>query len=177
MANAWGNGAATQNNEDMVSSTNNRNILKVNDVNNANDNKKAAHFINSSTHADARALKIEGKTEIIGNTISNGTITITGAENSLEASDGELWLGTSDVTDVVVIANAGKTTRVNGPLDLNDLARLNSHAVVVNGAAAVNTLGSGAGFIFNSAGHGGGASIDFYIAGVMVRYMDPTGWH
>jgi len=37
----------------MVSDPNNRNVLKVNDVNTNNDAKTAGHFINSSTNLDS----------------------------------------------------------------------------------------------------------------------------
>ena len=64
MAESWGNDAATRYNEDLVSDPKNKNILKVNDVNDNDDAKIAIHAINSSTNANARALKVEGSTEI-----------------------------------------------------------------------------------------------------------------
>ncbi len=65
MAEAWGNPDDDKKNQDLVSSTSFNNVLKVNDVNNANDAKIAAHFINSSTNANARALKAEGMVKIV----------------------------------------------------------------------------------------------------------------
>ncbi len=68
MSEVWGkNDPADKKNQDLVSDPQYHNILKVNDVNNNDDAKKAAEFINSSTNANARALKVEGKSEFDGN--------------------------------------------------------------------------------------------------------------
>jgi|GEM_PF-5413673 hypothetical protein len=57
---SWGNPDNDQLDQDLVSSTSNKNILKVNDVNDGNDAKTAAHFINGSTNPSARAIVNEG---------------------------------------------------------------------------------------------------------------------
>jgi hypothetical protein len=49
----------------------NKNTIKINDVNNGNDDKIALHTINNSTHANARALKVEGVSEFLGRTEAN----------------------------------------------------------------------------------------------------------
>jgi len=64
MAESWGNGNAQKHDEDLVSNPNYHNILKVNDVNEDDDDKIALHTINSSTDDDARALKAEGMAEV-----------------------------------------------------------------------------------------------------------------
>ncbi len=71
MAESWGNldpntGEPTVYNQDLISDENNKNILKVNDVNDDNDAKKAAHFVNGSTDIDSRGLKVEGIAEFTG---------------------------------------------------------------------------------------------------------------
>ena len=45
MAESWGNGEETQYNEDLVSDPENTNILKVNDVDNNDDDKTALETI------------------------------------------------------------------------------------------------------------------------------------
>lgn len=57
---SWGNAENTTEVQDMISGVDDHKVLKVNDVNVGNDDKKALHVINSSDHADARALKVEG---------------------------------------------------------------------------------------------------------------------
>ncbi len=63
----WGNDTETQaGDQDLITVEESGSVILVNDVNNANDAKIAAHFINSSTNANARALKVEGKSEFCG---------------------------------------------------------------------------------------------------------------
>ncbi len=45
--------------------------------------------------------------------------------------------------------------------------------VVLDGSS---DLSVGSGFVYNSEGHGEGPSIDFYIGGERVGYIDRTGW-
>ncbi len=117
----WGNSGNSQLNQNIVSDPANKNILKVNDVNNGNDAKIALYAKNGSNNADARALKVEGKSEFVGAATITGDATvagiihISGAETSLESTDGdELWVGTSADTGQVVLGRSGQTVRVNG---------------------------------------------------------------
>jgi hypothetical protein len=82
----------------------------------------------------------------------------------------DLKVGTQTVTSNVQLGRSGKI------VDVMCNERLNSNQMIVNGVASLTTSG-GAGFVFNSSGHGNGASIDFYIGGVMLRFVDATGWH
>jgi hypothetical protein len=53
-------------NVDLETIAANKNTIKINDVNDGNDDKIALHTKNSSNNADARALKVEGRTELKG---------------------------------------------------------------------------------------------------------------
>ncbi len=67
MAESWGRTSSVKSNQDIVSDPQHHNILKVNDVNEGDDDKIAIKAVNTSTNADARALKVEGVAEIIAN--------------------------------------------------------------------------------------------------------------
>jgi len=112
----------------------------------------------------AAILDVEGEFRI-GSTSSAGKVDSGGSSSSPL----NLLLGSQNVTADVQLGRSGKIVDVMG----NE--RVNSNQVIVNGASSLTATG-GAGFVFNSLGHGNGASIDFYINGVMVHYLDATGW-
>ncbi len=66
MPNTWGNNNAGVFNEDLVSAVANHNVLQVNTDTGAGGgaDKIAIHAINLNADDDARALKVEGKTEL-----------------------------------------------------------------------------------------------------------------
>ena len=53
---------------------------------------------------------------------------------------------------------------------------MNSNAFIASNANAI-TDGTGCGLKYNSVGHGNGASLDFYVLGVVKAYVDSTGIH
>lgn len=110
----WGNGIPAPNNqkdEDWVSDPNNHNILKVNDVNDDNDAKIAAHFINTSNHADARALKAVGKTELDGDVAISNNLTV---EGETTFNDDTLINGDLTVNGQRIFINTGNIDGGNG---------------------------------------------------------------
>ena len=127
MPETWGNDNLGKFNEDLVSDTANTNILKVNDVNDDDDDKIAIHAINSSTGAGARALKIEGRAQLIANTLENESTE--GAEivntNSNPGSRALLVLGPTRM---------GRVNPESILLDIsNDSADENARALKVEG--------------------------------------------
>ncbi len=80
-----------------------------------------------------------------------------------------LKIGTSTDTEDVLIGRADQT------VDMMAQARMNSNGIVMNGASSV-TDALGIGFVVNAVGHGNGASIDFYINGVVQGWLDATGF-
>jgi len=80
-----------------------------------------------------------------------------------------LKVGSGSTTANVELGRSGQT------IDMFGQERLNSNALVMNGATS-HTASNSIAMIANATGHGGGPSIDFYISGVMVRYVDATGW-
>jgi hypothetical protein len=223
--NVWGNPDNDQKNQDLVSDPANKNILKVNDVNNGNDAKIAAHFINYSNNAAARAMKVEGLTEMHNHVYLTGSLFMDGAENGIYTEGGDplllgaaggcgeviignddhgiiahgdiyhqgskitighggagqidantadgaqdLQLGTQNTTANVVLSHAGHTIDMFGQL------RMNFGAVVLNSAVDLGIGNGGTGLVINQVGHGNGASIDIYINGVFVRYVDSAAW-
>ncbi len=86
MTDVWGNPDGDQKNQDLVSDTENTNILRVSNVDN-NDADRAAIFAkNSNTGANARALKVEGKADIIAvdtdNPVSTGLKIVNASSNA-----------------------------------------------------------------------------------------------
>jgi len=82
-----------------------------------------------------------------------------------------LKIGTQDVTDNVELSRSGKT------IDMKGQARMNGKAIILNDASSITDEGA-RGIIDNSTGQGsGGASIDFYINGQCVFYINSTGGH
>lgn len=98
----WGNGEDVRANVDMESPAAGGRYLKINDY---DENGPALHTINSNAGANARGLKVEGKSEMDGHLDIEGSINVTGAENGINGPDGQLWLGVSNVTDTVVISH------------------------------------------------------------------------
>jgi len=75
--------------QDLVSLGNE--IIDVVDINDAN--RVALHAQNSNTDAAARALKVEGKTEIVGDVTVDGIIT---ANSSIQGNNAALNLETEN---------------------------------------------------------------------------------
>ena len=120
MPTEWGNGGGVQNIADMISPAGSFNVLKVNNVHdgaNPGTARIATHTINSGTNATDRALKVEGKTEIIGATSVSGVVTLSGGEGGVgdvEADNTSLWLGTAAASTHVVVGNTGADLRLLG---------------------------------------------------------------
>jgi len=123
MAETWGNGTdpPVQNNEDWVSNPDFHNVLKVNDVNEDDDDKIALHVINNSNNDDARALKVQGKTElgtivnqslsigaslIITSTADNPSQIIAGQVADADTPSGQLYLNEEHARGHVIISHA-----------------------------------------------------------------------
>jgi len=114
----------------------------------------------------ASTLKVSGAVTVGPNNAAgriDAVPTAGGAANLIEVG------GQNSTSDV-------KLGRVGQTIDMFGQARLNSNAMVVNGAASLTAVG-GAGFVYNAVGWGNGPSIDFYLNGVMVRFVDATGWN
>jgi len=107
-------------------------------------------------------FKAEGHIQV-GTTAAGGDGKVDAASNNRD-----LKIGT-DTTGNVRLSRAGQT------IDMFGQARMNSNAIILNNVATILTAGSIA-LIANAAGHGNGPSIDIYIGGAMVRYVDATGW-
>ena len=83
----------------------------------------------------------------------------------------DLQIGTSASTVDVNLSRAGQT------VDMMGQARLNSNALITNNAASIIDV-AGCGIVHNPAGQGVIVpSIDFYIDGVCVFYVDANGGH
>lgn len=112
---SWGNAADNRNNQHMESP--NGYHLKVTD---ANENGPALYAKNSNAGASARALKVEGVSELIGDTQATGNLTVDGqasVTSVINGADGINIIGESDLHgDVVVdgILHAGGTTELVG---------------------------------------------------------------
>ncbi|MCF7809571.1 hypothetical protein K9N50_01145 [bacterium] len=111
----------------------NKGCVKINDVNDGNDDKIALHTKNSSTDADARALMVEGKTEITGDTAITGDVSVDGEINSggTEVAPEDLKIGTGVGTDEVIIAGENKLTTTQGALKIGrDIAGLHGRSKI-----------------------------------------------
>ena len=67
----------------------NKNVIKVNDVNDNDDDKKALHVINSSTDSSARALKVEGVAEIVNSNEAVALVVIGSGSSVIQAGNDE----------------------------------------------------------------------------------------
>ena len=164
MAESWGNNNLGKFNEDLVSVPENENILKVSDVNDqgGGDNKIALHTKNSSTHANARALKIEGVAEFLGRAEDNDAVlkirncTITNSDNGdgirLEP-DGNNYVLISPSESVLIVS--GGLLVSSGITDLHNLLRVHSSVNATNQLRAVQ------GILVGNDDDGG--KIDFWI--------------
>ena len=101
----------------------------------------------------------------VGPTDDGGVIDSGGTPAAIQ----HLKIGTGTGTKDVTIGRAGRT------VDMMAQARMNSNGIVMNGASSV-TDAAGIGFVVNAVGHGNGASIDFYINGVVEGWLDSTGF-
>ncbi len=135
----------------------NRNTIKVNDVDDgegSGDNKIALHTKNSSTAANARAFRAEGKSDVLGDFLAGpggGSLLLTANKTELgkndvktsikgdnihlerntlilglfdsdaEAEDPlDLEIGTQESTKDVKLSRTGKTTTVQGKLEVDE---------------------------------------------------------
>ncbi len=125
MADSWGNegdgGNGVKKEQNMVSPAGNYN-LEVTDI---DADRSALKATNSNGGANARALKVTGKTEldgvvtIDGKTTVDGNLVITGAENGLYAEGAEsLLIGTTAGTGEVVIGNENDGVRIETNLEV-----------------------------------------------------------
>jgi hypothetical protein len=95
--------------------------LKVTAVSLNNPASKGIDVVNTSTNASARALKVQGTSELDGKTLVDGHLVITGAENGLYTEGGlPLLIGTTAATGQVIMGNAGDGVRVIGDLEADD---------------------------------------------------------
>jgi len=108
--------------QDLISAEESGSVIKVNDVNEDNDDKKAAHFINSSSDADARALMVEGLAEVEANN-PGGAATSIGLlarnENVNEGSRALKVEGKTEISDYLYLG----TDEDDGTVDANDSGR------------------------------------------------------
>lgn len=124
---AWGNTDGSTRDQDLISGAANKNILKINDVNDNDDDKKALEVINTSTDADARALKATGISELDGKTVVNDI-----DENDVALST----TNTNEGANARALKATGKVEIVNGDL------LMNQSAIETSGAANLE-IGTG----------------------------------
>jgi hypothetical protein len=84
----------------------------------------------------------------------------------------DLKIGTNGETNDIRIGRAGVT------VDVQCQERLNSKALIMNGAASLLDV-NGCGQVFNAGGHPGPnmPCMDYYINGAVVGYIDANGWN
>ena len=108
-AEVWGNALGNQNEEqDLVSPVDPEEgdpaIIRVNDVNNNDAARPAIYAKNRNVGANARALKVEGTSELRGHVNVHGPLFITGVENGLYSKNNDpLLIGSSVDTGEVII--------------------------------------------------------------------------
>ena len=88
------------------------------------------------------------------------------------AAPEDLKIGTNGETNGITLGRAGVTA------DVQCQTRVNSNAVIMNGALAINDA-NGCGLMFNPDGHPGPLEpcIDFYINGAVVGWVNANGWN
>ncbi len=104
-------------NVDLETIAANRNTIKVNDVRDPEEEEasQAGTFINTGTLANDRALKVTGKTEMVGELAVNGSIIISGPEQGLYTENNDtLHVGSTETTGLVIIGNADEGARILG---------------------------------------------------------------
>lgn len=131
-------------------------------------------YVNGGMSVSQNA-NVGGTLQTSGNTTLLGTLSVgpLAGAGSIDAG-GNPNAQNLNIGGGAATANVG-LGRANQTVDVNCQERMNSNAIVLNGANNI-TAANGIGIIVNAAGHGNGPSIDFYINGVMVRYCDVTGW-
>jgi hypothetical protein len=84
----------------------------------------------------------------------------------------DLNIGTNGETNGIFLGRAGVT------VDVQCQTRLNSNALIMNDALAINDA-NGCGQVFNAVGHPGPnmPCMDFYINGAVVGWVDANGWN
>lgn len=129
-------------------------------------------------NTDGVAIQADGLVKILGDQNTTGSIKVGTmiVEGKIDAghSGQNLSIGTDvDFTKDVVLSRDGQITDIMGK------TRLNKNDLVLNDADSVDSavIPLGCGMKFNSAGHGFGASIDFYTDGVFRAYVDSTGFN
>jgi hypothetical protein len=140
-------------------SANNRNLLLGTDAN-ATNNVEIGHVGQNFWTKVVNLFKSVAHIQV-GDANNDGKV-------DAAANNRDLKIGTDTTGNV-------RLSRANQTIDMFGQARMNSNAIVMNNAAAHNVAGSIA-MIANAVGHGNGPSIDIWINGVMVRFVDRTAW-
>ena len=136
--------------------------------------------IGTTADTDDLILGRNGKDVNVVDDLNVGGVLLVGPGNADAQIDAngsagiqDLKIGADSVhTDDIILGHGAATSVV----DIKQTARMNSKGIVMNNAAAVDTALTGCGIIFNSNGHGNGASIDFYTLGALQGYLDSTGF-
>jgi len=140
--------------------------VKITAVSAGDPASKAIHAINSSQLLNAGTLDSEGAAYIGG---TGGAGTIDSGGGALNPTD--LSIGSNSVTADINLGRSTKTVNLLGQ------GRMNGNAIILNDKASITSTGA-SGIKDNPTGYGaGGASIDFYINGTVVFYIDANGGH